>query len=244
MARPAAILQFALVALAFLVFMHAHVVSDFSVRNVYENSNTAKPMLYKITGVWGSHEGSMLLWVLMLSLFGGLVAWFGRTLPAGLRARTLAIQGLLGLGTLAFILFTSDPFDRLFPVPADGRDLNPLLQDPGLAFHPPFLYFGYVGFSITYSFAIAGPDRRPARRRLGALGAAMDADRLVRAHARHRDGQLVGLLRAGLGRLVVLGPGRERLVHAVVARRPRCCIRPPSSKSARPCSAGPCCWRS
>ena len=155
-ARPAAILQFALVALAFVVFMHAHVVSDFSVRNVYENSNTAKPMLYKITGVWGSHEGSMLLWMLMLSLFGGLVAWFGRTLPAGLRARTLAIQGLLGLGTLAFILFTSDPFDRLFPVPADGRDLNPLLQDPGLAFHPPFLYFGYVGFSITYSFAIAG----------------------------------------------------------------------------------------
>jgi cytochrome c-type biogenesis protein CcmF len=155
-ARPAAMLQFALVALAFFVFMHAHIVSDFSLRNVYENSNTAKPMLYKITGVWGSHEGSMLLWVLMLSLFGGLVAWLGRTLPARLRARTLAIQGLLGFGTLAFILFTSDPFDRLFPVPADGRDLNPLLQDPGLAFHPPFLYFGYVGFSITYSFAIAG----------------------------------------------------------------------------------------
>ncbi len=155
-ARPAALLQFALVALAFAVFMHAHIVSDFSVRNVFENSNTAKPMLYKVTGVWGSHEGSMLLWVFMLSLFGGLVALFGRWLPAGLRARTLAVQGLLGFGTLAFILFTSDPFARLFPVPADGRDLNPLLQDPGLAFHPPFLYFGYVGFSITYSFAIAG----------------------------------------------------------------------------------------
>jgi cytochrome c-type biogenesis protein CcmF len=153
--RTAALLQFGLVALAFAVFMHAHIVSDFSVRNVFENSNTAKPMLYKVSGVWGSHEGSMMLWVLMLTLFGALVAALGRALPATLRSRTLAIQGLLGFGTLAFIIGTSNPFDRLFPVPADGRDLNPLLQDPGLAFHPPFLYFGYVGFSITYSFAIA-----------------------------------------------------------------------------------------
>jgi cytochrome c-type biogenesis protein CcmF len=155
LARSAALLQFGLVALAFAVFMHAHIVSDFSVRNVFENSNTAKPMLYKVTGVWGSHEGSMMLWVLMLTLFGGLVAALGRSLPATLRARTLAIQGLLGFGTLAFIIGTSNPFDRLIPAPVDGRDLNPLLQDPGLAFHPPFLYFGYVGFSITYSFAIA-----------------------------------------------------------------------------------------
>src|SRR6201986_2770609 len=155
LAQPAALLQLGLVALAFAAFMHAHIVSDFSVRNVFENSNTAKPMLYKVTGVWGSHEGSMMLWVLMLTLFGGLVAALGRSLPSPLRARTLAIQGLLGFGTLAFIIGTSNPFDRLFPVPVDGRDLNPLLQDPGLAFHPPFLYFGYVGFSITYSFAIA-----------------------------------------------------------------------------------------
>jgi cytochrome c-type biogenesis protein CcmF len=155
LAQSAALLQFGFVALAFAVFMHAHIVSDFSLRNVFENSNTAKPMLYKVTGVWGSHEGSMMLWVLMLSLFGGLVAALGRSLPATLRARTLAIQGLLGFGTLAFIIGTSNPFDRLSPVPIDGRDLNPLLQDPGLAFHPPFLYFGYVGFSITYSFAIA-----------------------------------------------------------------------------------------
>jgi len=155
LARPAALLQFGLVALAFAIFMHAHIVSDFSLRNVYENSNTLKPMLYKVTGVWGSHEGSMLLWVFMLSLFGALVAGVGRTLPASLKARALAIQGLLGFGTLVFIVATSNPFDRLFPVPADGRDLNPLLQDPGLSFHPPFLYFGYVGFSITYSFAIA-----------------------------------------------------------------------------------------
>jgi cytochrome c-type biogenesis protein CcmF len=155
LAQPAALLQFGLVALAFTVFMHAHIVSDFSVRNVFENSNTAKPMLYKVSGVWGSHEGSMMLWVLMLTLFGGMVAALGRSLPATLRARALAIQGLLGLGTLAFIIGTSNPFDRLIPAPIDGRDLNPLLQDPGLAFHPPFLYFGYVGFSITYSFAIA-----------------------------------------------------------------------------------------
>jgi cytochrome c-type biogenesis protein CcmF len=155
LARPAALLQLGLVALSFAVFFHAHIVSDFSVRNVFENSSLSKPMLYKVTGVWGSHEGSMMLWVFMLALFGGLVALFGRSLPASLRARTLAIQGLLGFGTLLFIIATSNPFERLFPVPADGRDLNPLLQDPGLAFHPPFLYFGYVGFSITYSFAIA-----------------------------------------------------------------------------------------
>src|SRR6516225_409730 len=136
LAQPAALLQFGLVALAFATFMHAHIVSDFSVRNVFENSNTAKPLLYKVTGVWGSHEGSMMLWVLMLTLFGALVATFGRPLPA-LRARTLAIQGLLGFGTLAFIIGTSNPFDRLIPAPLEGRDLNPLLQDPGLAFHPP-----------------------------------------------------------------------------------------------------------
>src|SRR5215469_16195873 len=155
LAPSAALLTFMLVALAFAVFMHAHITSDFSVRNVFENYKTAKPMLYKVTGVWGSHEGSMMLWVLMLTLFGGLGAALGQALPTSLRARTLAIQGLLGFGTLAFIIGTPNPFDRLFPTPAEGRDLNPLLQDPGLAFHPPFLYFGYVGFSITYSFAIA-----------------------------------------------------------------------------------------
>jgi cytochrome c-type biogenesis protein CcmF len=154
-ARPTALLQLGLVAFAFAIFIHAHIVSDFSVLNVFENSSVEKPMLYKVTGAWGSHEGSMMLWVFMLALFGGLVAFFGRTLPRSLRARTLAIQGLLGFGTLLFIVATSNPFARLFPAPADGRDLNPLLQDPGLAFHPPFLYFGYVGFSICYSFAIA-----------------------------------------------------------------------------------------
>src|SRR5438552_9618863 len=117
LAQAAALLQFGLVALAFAVFMHAHIGSDFSVRNVFENSNTAKPMLYKVTGVWGSHEGSMMLWVLMLTLFGGLVAAFGRALPTGLRARSLAIQGLLGFGTLLFVIAASYPFYRLLPSP-------------------------------------------------------------------------------------------------------------------------------
>jgi cytochrome c-type biogenesis protein CcmF len=155
LARPAALAQFGLVALSFAIFVDAHIVSDFSVRNVYENSSLAKPMLYKVTGAWGSHEGSMMLWVFMLTLFGGLVALFGNALPSRLKARALAVQGLLGFGTLLFVIATSNPFARVLPAPADGRGLNPLLQDPGLAFHPPCLYFGYVGFSITYSFAVA-----------------------------------------------------------------------------------------
>jgi cytochrome c-type biogenesis protein CcmF len=156
MARPAALLQLVLLALSFAVFVHAFVVSDFSVLNVYENSSLEQPLLYKLTAVWGSHEGSMLLWVLMLAVYGGGVALWGGALPLSLRARTLAVQGLLCCGTLAYVLFTSNPFARLLPAPLEGRALNPLLQDPGLALHPPLLYFGYVGFSITYSFAIAG----------------------------------------------------------------------------------------
>ena len=154
--RPAALLQLALVALAFGIFIDAHIVSDFSVKSVYENSSRALPLLYKITGAWGSHKGSMLLWVFILAAYGGLVALFGNALPASLRARALGIQGLLSCGTLAFVIATSNPFARIFPVPLNGLGLNPLLQDPGLAFHPPLLYSGYVGFSITYSFAVAG----------------------------------------------------------------------------------------
>ncbi len=153
--RTAALAQCALVALAFAALVQAYVVSDFSVANVARNSHTAKPLLYKITGTWGNHEGSMLLWALILALFGAGVAAFSGNLPATLRARVLGIQGLIGLGFLAFILFTSNPFERLDPPPIDGDDLNPLLQDPGLAFHPPLLYLGYVGFSVTFSFAIA-----------------------------------------------------------------------------------------
>ena len=151
----AAIGQFMLIALAFITLAYAHIVSDFSVSNVVENSFAAMPLLYRITGVWGNHEGSMLLWVSILALYGMLIAAFGGNLPAGLKARVLAVQGMIGLGFLAFIIGTSDPFGRIAEPPPDGYGLNPLLQDPGLAFHPPFLYLGYVGFSVTFSFAAA-----------------------------------------------------------------------------------------
>ena len=130
-------------------------VSDFSVRLVAANSHSDKPMLYKVSGTWGNHEGSMLLWMLILTLFGAMVAWWGGNLPPGLRARVLAVQSGVGVTFFAFILFTSNPFWRLENPPLDGNDLNPLLQDPGLAFHPPFLYLGYVGLSMAFSFAIA-----------------------------------------------------------------------------------------
>jgi cytochrome c-type biogenesis protein CcmF len=154
-AEPAARGQFLFVFIAFCALTYAYVVSDFSVALVAHTSHTLKPMLYKISGVWGNHEGSMLLWILILSLFGLMVAQFGRNLPGSLRARVLAIQGLIGIGFLAFLLFTSNPFLRLDPAPFEGQGLNPLLQDPGLAFHPPFLYLGYVGFSMAFSFAVA-----------------------------------------------------------------------------------------
>jgi cytochrome c-type biogenesis protein CcmF len=153
--RSTAVAQLGLVLLAFLALMHAYVTSDFSVLNVVQNSHSAKPLLYKISGVWGNHEGSMVLWVLILTLYGGAVAVFGGALPPALRARVLAIQGMIAAGFLLFILFTSNPFIRVVPPPPDGNDLNPLLQDPGLAFHPPFLYLGYVGFSMAFSFAVA-----------------------------------------------------------------------------------------
>jgi len=153
--RSCAIAEFLLIALAMLALMHAYVTSDFSVINVAENSHTDKPLLYKITGVWGNHEGSMVLWVYMLSLCSAAVAVFSNNLPPALRARVLAVQGMIGVGFLLFILFTSNPFARTFPPPANGQGLNPVLQDPGLAFHPPFLYLGYVGFSVAFAFAVA-----------------------------------------------------------------------------------------
>ncbi|SMO55302.1 heme lyase CcmF/NrfE family subunit [Paracoccus laeviglucosivorans] len=154
-ARPAAIAQFGLIAVSFAALTVAFVTSDFSLKLVYENSHTAKPLIYKISGVWGNHEGSMLLWVLILALFGAAAAVFDANLPPSLRARVLSVQGAIGVAFLAFILFTSNPFWRLENAPFNGRDLNPLLQDPGLAFHPPFLYLGYVGLSMAFSFAVA-----------------------------------------------------------------------------------------
>ncbi|WP_028956184.1 heme lyase CcmF/NrfE family subunit [Sulfitobacter sp. 20_GPM-1509m] len=154
-AEPAAAAQFFLTLAAFGALMWAFVTSDFSLRLVVQNSHSAKPMLYKISGTWGNHEGSMLLWVLIVSLFGAMAAWFGGNLPPSLRARVLSVQAAIGVAFFAFILFTSNPFLRLAVPPFDGQDLNPLLQDPGLAFHPPFLYLGYVGLSMTFSFAMA-----------------------------------------------------------------------------------------
>jgi len=154
-APAAAQAQLLCVAVAFGALLHGYIVSDFSIENVAENSHTLKPLLYKLTGVWGNHEGSMILWVFVLAFFGCTVAWFGGNLRATLRARALAIQGLVGAVFLAFILFTSNPFWRLVPAPVEGNGLNPILQDPGLAFHPPMLYLGYVGFAMTFSFAVA-----------------------------------------------------------------------------------------
>jgi len=154
-AAPAALAQFLLIATAFAALTYAFVVSDFSLQLVYANSHTDKPMLYKVSGVWGNHEGSMLLWVLILSLFGAAAAFFGGALPERLRARVLSVQATIGIAFLVFILLTSNPFLRLPEAPFNGRDMNPLLQDPGLAFHPPFLYLGYVGLSMAFSFAVA-----------------------------------------------------------------------------------------
>ncbi|RZN09870.1 heme lyase NrfEFG subunit NrfE [Bradyrhizobium genosp. SA-3] len=154
-ARSTALAQLLFVGASFTALVMLHVNSDFSVANVYENSHSMKPLLYKITGVWGNHEGSMLLWVSILALFGGLVAAFGNNLPLSLRAHVLAVQAWIASAFYLFILVTSNPFLRITNPPIEGRDLNPVLQDIGLAVHPPMLYLGYVGFSISFSFAIA-----------------------------------------------------------------------------------------
>jgi cytochrome c-type biogenesis protein CcmF len=154
-APPTALAVFACIAFSFIALTFAHVTSDFSVLNVVENSHSSKPMIYKVTGVWGNHEGSMLLWVLILALFGAVVAIARNSVPARLRANTLAVQGAITIAFLLFILVASNPFVRIVPAPIEGQDLNPILQDPGLAIHPPLLYVGYVGFSISFAFAMA-----------------------------------------------------------------------------------------
>ena len=155
LASSTALAQFVFVALSFLALTICYVTSDFSVATVYENSHSTMPLVYKFTSAWGNHEGSMLLWVLILSLFGALVALFGSNLPASLKSHVLAVQSWIACAFYLFILLTSNPFMRLAPAPFEGRDLNPILQDIGLAIHPPLLYLGYVGFSIAFSFAIA-----------------------------------------------------------------------------------------
>lgn len=154
-ARPAAFAQFALVAFAFGVLTYGFVSMDFSIKYVATNSNSLLPMMYRYTAVWGSHEGSLLLWALILSVWTAAVARFSQRLPAEVIARVLGVMGAVAFGFLAFLIFTSNPFERLLPAVAEGRDLNPLLQDPGMIIHPPMLYLGYVGFSVPFAFAIA-----------------------------------------------------------------------------------------
>ncbi len=155
LARPTALLQFVLVALSFACLAYAFLTNDFSVKYVAEHSNTMLPKAYQFSAVWGGHEGSLLLWMLMLTGWTAAVALFSQSLPLAMVARVLGVLGLVGIGFMLFILLTSNPFDRLFPIPPDGRDLNPLLQDPGLVIHPPMLYMGYVGMSVAFAFAIA-----------------------------------------------------------------------------------------
>ena len=154
--RYAVVAQFLLVLVSFIALAYSFAVDDFSVRYVAANSNSALPMIFKISAVWGAHEGSFLLWILILSLWTVAVAFFSKSLPIAMTSRVLAVMGMLSIGFLLFIVFTSNPFERLFPAPMDGKDLNPLLQDFGLAIHPPMLYMGYVGFSVVFSITIAG----------------------------------------------------------------------------------------
>ncbi|TAM29059.1 MAG: c-type cytochrome biogenesis protein CcmF, partial [Rhodanobacter sp.] len=147
-ARPAAAGQAVFVALAFLILVWAFLHFDFSVRYVADNSNLELPWYYRIAAVWGAHEGSLLLWILILNVWTIALAIFSRNLPEAFAARVLGVLGLISVGFLSFTIFTSDPFGRLLPMPMNGADLNPVLQDPGMTFHPPMLYMGYVGFSV------------------------------------------------------------------------------------------------
>ena len=155
LAKPTALLQFSLIVLAYAVLTHGAVTDDFSIKYIAGHSNSLLPMQYKVSAVWGGHEGSLLLWVLMLSGWTVAVALFSKTLPLAMVARVIGVLGWVSVGFLSFTVITSSPFERLIPAPADGRDLNPLLQDPGLIIHPPMLYMGYVGFSVAFAFAIA-----------------------------------------------------------------------------------------
>ena len=155
LAKPAALLQFLLIAFSFAVLAHGALTDDFSIKYIAGHSNSLLPTQYKFASVWGGHEGSLLLWMLMLSGWTLAVAIFSRTLPLAMVARVIGILGLVSTGFLMFILITSSPFERLLPAPLDGKDLNPLLQDPGLVIHPPMLYMGYVGFSVAFAFAVS-----------------------------------------------------------------------------------------
>ena len=155
LAKPAARVQFVLIGFAFVCLAYSFATKDYSVAYVAQNSNSKLPIEFRIAAVWGGHEGSLLLWALILSVWTVAVSFFSKHIPDDTRARILAVMGLISVGFLLFMLAVSNPFERLIPAALDGRDLNPLLQDPGMIFHPPMLYMGYVGFSVAFAFSIA-----------------------------------------------------------------------------------------
>ena len=206
MARPSAFVTFILVVLSYGALTYAYVSSDFSVANVVMNSHSTKPLIYKISGVWSNHEGSMMLWVLILVFFAALVALRGGGMPERLLASVLSIQGAIALAFLIFIVLTSNPFLRLGDPPPDGQGLNPILADPGLAIHPPLLpRLCWLFRSVCICHWRADP--WAYRCGMGAICSAMDLVGVDLSYTRHRDGFLLGLLRIRLGRMVVLGPG-------------------------------------
>ncbi len=216
-ARSSAVMQCFCLILSFAGLIVAFLQNDFTLDYVSRQSNTLLPYYYKISAVWGGHEGSLLLWVLVLSLWGAAVSLFSRSLPLEMVARVLAIIGMVGVALMAFILITSNPFNRILPdFPLDGADLNPLLQDIGLIVHPPILYMGYVGFTVPFAFAMAGL----LGGRLDSAWARWSRPWTVAAWCFLTVGIarfMVGLLRIRLGRLVVLGSCRKCLVYAVVS---------------------------
>lgn len=155
LAKPVTRLQLFFMLVSFAALVQSFIVNDFSVMYVANNSNTALPLVFRISAVWGAHEGSLLLWGLVLSIWAGAVSYFSKSIPKDMLARVLSVMGMISVGFILFMLLTSNPFDRLTIAPLEGRDLNPLLQDFGLIIHPPMLYMGYVGFSVAFSFAIA-----------------------------------------------------------------------------------------
>ena len=208
-AAPLALINAVLLLTSLLLLASCFAQDDFTVSYVAQHANSALPLGFKLAAVWGGHEGSMLFFVFALGLWGALVALCSRRVDPLITARVLAIMGLIvGLFALYTLIFSS-PFDRQFPGPLEGRDLNPMLQDIGLIIHPPLLYLGYVGFAVNFAFAMAALHSSQARWRRGPLEPPLGARLLGVSHRRHRAGLLVGLLRARLGRLVVLGSGRK-----------------------------------
>ena len=209
--------QFLFLALGTATLIHAFVVNDFSVKYVAMHSNSALPLFYRVAALRGAHEGSLLLWICVLGVWSIAVAWRCATLPPDYLARVLGVLGVVSLGFLLFLLSTSNPFERLLPAAIDGADLNPLLQDFAMAIHPPILYAGYVGMSVSFAFACAAM----LEGRRDALWAHWQWPRTVMAcvsKLRHCARQLVALLPVGLGWVVVLGSGRKCFVHALVGR--------------------------